>query len=123
MTADRLVDSADHQGRDDQHEHRRNDHALAAEHVGHRACERGGKGDRQGADGDDRRDFRRAGVKLLGEQRKDRLRRIEIDEGTIPGKTDREMARGIGSAFGSGAHEGRPGGRVRFNARSYALVR
>ena len=112
-----------HQSGDDKDKHRRDDHALAAEHVGHRAGERSGEGDRQGADGDDGRDFRRAGVKFFREQRKDRLRRIEIDEGAIPRKADREMTRGIRSAFGSGVHQGKPGGRVRVNARSYALVR
>ena len=113
----------DHQSRNDQDEHRRDDHALAAEHVGYRAGERRSEGDRQSADGDDGRDFRRAGVKFLGEQRKNRLWRIEIDEGAIPGKADREMTRGMRSAFGSGAHKGGPGGRVCVNARSYALVR
>ncbi len=93
-----------HHRRHRQRKHRRHDHPLAPQHVGHRAGEGRSQRHRQRADRDDGGNLGCACVEFAREQRQDRLRRIKVDEAAIAGEPDRQVTRGNSSAFGGSIH-------------------
>ena len=95
---------------------RGDDHALPAEHVGDGAGERRGQRDGERARGHDGGDLGGAGAEFVRQQRQDRLRRIEIEEGAIAGEPDRQPAREVIAVFGGWHQVSR-----RRKRRSYAV--
>ena len=78
----------DQHARNGEEDDRCRDHALASKHIGDNPGERCGQRHRQGRGRHDGADFRSANRKFLRQQRQDRLRCVEIDEGAPRGDGD-----------------------------------